>query len=53
MQKNIATQMKAMELAMNLEASPIGDGVIGMIQFQSQLANFTIQIQDIKRGKEV
>ena len=45
--------MEALELEMKLEASPIGDGAIGMIQIQSQLDNITIQIQYIKRGKEV
>ena len=53
MKQKIATQMKALELEMKLEASPIGDGAIGMIQIQSQLDNITIQIQYIKRGKEV
>ena len=37
---------------MKLEASPIGDGAAGMLQIQSQLANITIQLQDIKKGKE-
>ena len=37
---------------MKLEASPIGDGAAGMVQIQSQLANLTIQLQDIKKGKE-
>ena len=53
MQQNIAMQTEVIELAMKLEASPIGDGTTGMIQIQSQLANMTIQLQDIKRGKEV
>ena len=43
MQQNIVMQMEALELVMNLEASPIGYGVDGMIQIQSQLANLTIQ----------
>ena len=38
---------------MKLKASPIGDGTAGMIQILSQMANLTIQLQDIKRGKEV
>ena len=37
---------------MKLEASPIGDGSVGMVQIQSQLDNLTIQLQDIKKGKE-
>ena len=53
MQQNIVMQTKALELVMKLEASPSGDGATGMIQIQSQLANLTIQLQEIKRGKEV
>ena len=37
---------------MKLEASPIGNGVVGMVQIQSQLDNLTIQLQEIKKGKE-
>ena len=32
MQQKIESQMEALELAMKLEASPIGDGVAGMVQ---------------------
>ena len=53
MQYNIAMKTEAMELAMKLEDSPIGYGTGGMIQIQSHLDNLTIQLQDIKRGKEV
>ena len=53
MQQKIESQTEALELEMKLEASPIGDGAAGLIQIQSQLANLTIQIQEIKRGKEV
>ena len=38
---------------MKLEASSVGDTRSGMMQIQSQLANLTVQLQDIKRGKEV
>ena len=45
MQKNIKSQIEVLELAMKLEASPIGDiGVAGMVQIQLQLANMTIQL---------
>ena len=37
---------------MKLEDFPIGDGATGMIQIHSQLANLTIQLQEMKRGKE-
>ena len=52
MQQNIESQMEALELEMNLEASTIGDGAAGMVHIQSQLANLTIQLQDINKGKE-
>ena len=52
MQQKIELQMEALELEMKLEASPIGDGAAGMVQIQSQMANLTIQLQDIKKGKE-
>ena len=52
MQPNIQSQTEALELKMKLEASPISNGAAGMVQIQSQLANLTIQLQDIKKGKE-
>ena len=52
MQQNIDLQTEGLELAMKMEASPIGDGVAGMVHIQLQLANLTIHLQDIKKGKE-
>ena len=52
MQQNIATQSEALEIAMKLEASPIGENVVGMNQIQVQLENLTLQLQDIKKVKE-
>ena len=37
---------------MKLEASPIGETVVGMNQIQVQLVNLTLQLQDIKKVKE-
>ena len=37
---------------MKLEASPIGETTIGRNQIQAQLANLTLQLQDIKIAKE-
>ena len=37
---------------MKLEASPIGENAVGMNQIQTQLENLTLQLQDIKKGKE-
>ena len=53
MQQNIVSQTEAMEIAMNLESSPIEETGTGMMQIQSHLANITAQIQDINKGKEV
>ena len=52
MHQNIESQIEALELAMKLEASSIGDSSARMVQIQSQLADLRIQLQDIKKGKE-
>ena len=52
-QQKIKSQVDALEIAMKLEASPIGESNAGMVQIQKQLAKLTIQLDDIKRGKEV
>ena len=38
---------------MKLEALLIAETTTGMAQIQNQLANITLQLQDIKKGKEV
>ena len=52
MQQNIVSQIEALELAMKLESSPIGDGGARTMQIQSQLANLIVQLQDFKKGIE-
>ena len=47
MKQKIMSQIEALDLAMKLEASPVGKTRVGMMQIQSQLANLTLQIQDI------
>ena len=42
--QNIESQKEALELAMKLHPSPIVDGVAGMGQIQSQIANLTLQL---------
>ena len=37
---------------MKLEASLVGETVVGMNQIQVQLANLTLQLQNIKNAKE-
>ena len=53
MQQNILSQIEALELAMKLESSPVGETGAKIMQIQTQLANLTLQFQDIKKGKEV
>ena len=53
MQQKLVSQIEALEIAMKLESSSVGDTGSRMIQIESQLANLTVQLQDIKRGKEV
>ena len=42
MQQNITMQNEALDMAMKLEASPIGETTVGMNQIQVQLANLTL-----------
>ena len=51
MQQKILSQSEALELAMKLEDSLVGEIGAGMMQIQSQLANLMLQIRDIKKGK--
>ena len=52
MQQKIVTWSEALEIAMKLEALPIGETAVGMNQIQAQVANMTLQLQYIKKGKE-
>jgi len=52
-QQKIMMQAEALEIAMKLEASPIGETGIRMAQIQHQLANLTLQLWDMKKWKEV
>ena len=53
MHQKVVLQTEALEIAMKLESSPIGDTDTGMMQIQLYMAIFMVHIQDIKRGKEV
>ena len=44
MQQNIVTQTEALEIVMNMEASPVGEMRVGMKHMQSQLVNLTLQL---------
>ena len=45
-------QSEALEIVMKLEALLVGEFMVGMNQIQAQLANLTLQLQDIKKAKE-
>ena len=53
MQQKITSQVEALEIAMKLEASPIAETSVGMTQIQNQLADLTLQLQDIKKGRSL
>ena len=38
---------------MRLEASSMSDSTLGMDQLQKQLVNITLELQSLKKGKEV
>lgn len=38
---------------MKLEESPIDETSAGMVNIQNQLSNLTLQLHDMKKGKEV
>ena len=51
MQQKLTTQYEALEMAMKLEASPLAETSTGMTTLQNQLANLTLQIHELKKGK--
>jgi hypothetical protein len=50
-QHKVASQPKALDNTMKLEASPVGDSG-GMVQVQTQLVSLMIQLVEITKGKE-
>ena len=53
MQQKVTSQSEALEIAMRLEASPMSESTLGMDQLQQQLVNITLELQSLKKGKEV
>jgi hypothetical protein len=45
------SQPEALEIAMKLESSPVGDSG-GMAQVQMQLDSLMIQLEELTKGKE-
>ena len=53
MQQKVTSQSEALEIAMRLEASLMSESTLGMDQIQKQLVNITLELQSLKKGKEV
>ena len=53
MQHKLVLRIEALEIEMKLEASLVGDTRLRMMKIHLHLDNITVQLQDIKRGKEV
>ena len=52
MQQRLCTQDEVLEMEMKLEASPLAKTSTGMTNLQNQLANLTIHMHELKKGKE-
>ena len=53
MQQKVTSQGEALEIVMRLEASPLCESTMGMDQLQKQLVSITLELQSLKKGKEV
>ena len=53
MQQKVTSQSEALEIVMRLEASPMTKTTLGMDQIQQKLVNFTLELQSLRKGKEV
>jgi hypothetical protein len=53
MQQKVASQSEALEISMRLEALLMFESALGMDQLQKQLINITLELQSLKKGKEV
>jgi hypothetical protein len=51
MQQKIASQSEALEIAMKLESTPMGESSSGMSQILSQLTSLSLQVEDMKKDK--
>ena len=52
MQQKVADQQEALEIAMKLETTPVGDNS-GIAQIQAQLAEMDLELRDMKKGKSL
>ena len=52
MQQKVADQQEALEIAMKLETTPVGDNS-GIAQIHAQLAEMALELHDMKKGKSI
>jgi hypothetical protein len=51
MQQDITSQAEALEIAMKVESSPMGESSSGMSQILSHLTSLSLQVEDMKEDK--
>jgi hypothetical protein len=51
MQHKVTSQDEALEIAVKLESTPMGESILGMSQILSQLNSLSLQIEDMKKDK--
>ena len=51
MQQKITSQAVALDIAMKLESTPMGESSLGMSQILSQLTSISLQVEDMKKDK--
>ena len=52
MQQKVKDQQEALEIAMKLETAPVTDNS-GIAQIQAKLAEMSMELHDIKKGKAI
>ena len=52
MQQKVADQQEALEIAIKLETTPVGDNS-GIAQIQVQLAEMDLELCNMKKGKSI
>jgi hypothetical protein len=51
MQHKVSSQAEALEIAMKLESTPMGESILGMSQIFSQLTSLSLHVEDMKKDK--
>jgi hypothetical protein len=51
MQQNFVSRSEALEIAMKLESTPMGESNLGMSQILSQLTSLSLEVEDMKKDK--